>query len=98
MYCLAMGTYTLTEAARETAKMVNEARYGQQPVLITDHGRPAAAVISPQMLERYLELENAADLAEIEQIRTRGPEWVSNDDAQRMMDEIESEVDADQER
>jgi prevent-host-death family protein len=89
-----MSTYTMTEANKKTAEMVNEARYGHQPVLITDHGKPAAALISPGMLARYQALEDAADLAVIEEIKARGPVWVGNEDAQRMMDEIEAEADA----
>jgi prevent-host-death family protein len=90
-----MSTYTMTDAARRTAELVNEARYGREPVLITDHGKPAAVVISPEAMARYQALEDAADLTEIEAIKTRGPVWVGKDDAQRMMDEIEAEVDAD---
>lgn len=90
-----MATYSMTEANKRTAEMVNEARYGGQPVMITDHGKPAAAVISPGLLAHYQALEDAADLAEIERIKAAGgPKWVSNDDAQRLMDEIEAEVDA----
>jgi prevent-host-death family protein len=90
-----MSTYTMTDATRRTAELVNEARYGGQPVVITDHGKPAAVVISPEAMKRYQALEDAADLAEIEAIKARGPQWVSAEDAQRMMDEIEAEVDAD---
>ncbi|MEI8410354.1 MULTISPECIES: type II toxin-antitoxin system prevent-host-death family antitoxin [unclassified Kribbella] len=89
-----MVTYTMTEANRRTAEMVNEARYTNQPVLITDHGKPAAAVISPSLLAHYQALEDAADLAAIEQIKADGgPRWIPNDDAQRRMDEIETAAD-----
>ncbi len=84
----------MTEANRRTAELVNEARYGHEPVLITDHGRPAAAVISPALLAHYQALEDAADLATIEQIKTRGPVWVSNDDAQRLMNQWLAEAEA----
>jgi prevent-host-death family protein len=92
---LVMVTYTMTQATKQTAEMVNEARYTNEPVLITDHGKPAAVVISPSLLAHYQALEDAADLAAIEAIKAGGgPHWVSNDDAQRLMDEIEAEVDA----
>lgn len=92
-------TYTMTEANKRTAEMVNEARYGHRAVMITDHGKPAAAVISPGMLAHYQALEDAADLAEIEAIRATGSEWISNEDAQQMMDEMEAEAEAaDQQR
>lgn len=89
-----MSTYSMTDASKRTGEMVNEARYGGQPVMITDHGKPAAAVISPALLAHYQALEEAADLAEIERIKAAGgPKWVSNEEAQRLMDEIEAEVD-----
>jgi prevent-host-death family protein len=91
---LIMVTYTMTQATKRTAEIVNEARYTNQPVLITDHGKPAAALISPSLLAHYQALEDAADLAVIEEIKAAGgPNWVSNDDAQHLMDEIEAEHD-----
>ncbi|MFD2079000.1 prevent-host-death family protein [Actinopolymorpha cephalotaxi] len=89
-----MSTYTMTDATRRTAEMVNEARYGGEPVVITDHGKPAAIVISPEMMARYQALEDAADLAEIEAIKSKGPVWVSNEDAQRQMNQWLDEADA----
>jgi prevent-host-death family protein len=89
-----MSTYTMTDVARRAAELVNEARYGQQPVTITDHGKPAAVMISPELMKRYQALEDAADLAEIEAIKARGPVWVSNDDAQRMMNQWLDEAEA----
>ncbi|WP_133804020.1 type II toxin-antitoxin system Phd/YefM family antitoxin [Kribbella caucasensis] len=89
-----MSSYTMTEANRRTAELVNEARYGHQPVMITDHGKPAAVVISPELMARYQALEDAADMAVIEEIKARGPVWVSNDDAQRMMDQWMEEAEA----
>ena len=89
-----MSTYTMTDVARRTADLVREARYGREPVMITDHGRPAAVLISPEAMERYKALEDAADLAEIEAIKARGPVWIGNDDAQRMMDQWLEEAEA----
>jgi prevent-host-death family protein len=89
-----MSTYTMTEANRKTAELVNEARYTNQPVMITDHGKPAAVLISPDLLARYQALEDAADQAVIDEIKARGPQWVNNDDAQRRMTEILAAADA----
>lgn len=89
-----MVTYTMTQATKQTAELVNEARYTNQPVMITDHGKPAAVVISPGLLAHYQALEDAADLAAIENIKANGgPNWVSNDESQRLMDQIEAEAD-----
>jgi prevent-host-death family protein len=87
-------TYTLTEATRRTAELVNEARYGQEPILITDHGKTAAAVISPQLLDRYRALEDAADMAVIAEIKKRGPQWISGNEAQEAMEAMLAEADA----
>lgn len=87
-------TYTMTAASKRTAEMINEARYGHRAVMITDHGKPAAAVISPETLAHYQALEDAADMAEIEAIRASGSGWISHEDAERMMDEMEAEAEA----
>lgn len=87
-----MPTYTLTDAHRNIAHLVNEARYTDRPVIITDHGKPAAAFISPQLLARYQALEDEADQQVIDRIKARGPVWIADDEAQRMMDDIEAEV------
>lgn len=89
-----MATYTMTEANKKTAEMVNAARYGHQPVLITDHGKTAAAVISPELLARYEALEAAVDQAVIDEVQARGPQWVDAAEAQRRMNEILAEADA----
>ena len=89
-----MVTYTMTQATKQTAELVNEARYTNQPVMITDHGKPAAVVISPGLLAHYQALEDAADLAAIEDIKANGgPNWVPADESQRLMDQIEAEAD-----
>ena len=89
-----MLTYTMTDATRRTAELVNKVRYGGEPVEITDHGQPAAVVISPQAMARYQALEDAAALAEIEEIKAKGPVWVDNEDAQRQMNQWLDEADA----
>lgn len=93
-YSDVMSTYTMTDANRRTAELVNEARYTNQPVLITDHGKPAAALISPELLARYQAFEDAADQAVIDEINARGPRWVDHEEAQRRMNEILSAADA----
>ena len=89
-----MVTFTMTEANKRTAELVNQARYTNQPVLITDHGKPAAAVISPSLLAHYQALEEAADLAVIEEIRARGPKWIPAEEAFQLMDDIVTEAEA----
>jgi prevent-host-death family protein len=63
-----MTTYTMSEARANLGEVVRKARYGREVVELTEHGRPAAVVISPEMLAYYQSLEDAKDLAEAERI------------------------------
>ncbi|MBS2966262.1 type II toxin-antitoxin system Phd/YefM family antitoxin [Actinocrinis puniceicyclus] len=67
-----MSTYTLSEARAHLGKLVNRARYGGEIVELTEHGEPAAVVISPERLAYYRELEDARDLAEAERVTAEG--------------------------
>jgi prevent-host-death family protein len=89
-----MSTYTLTDAHRNIAELVNEARYTNRPVAITDHGKAAAALVSPKLLAYYQRLEDEADQAAIDAIKAQGPQWVPLEEANRQMDEIEAEFEA----
>ncbi|MFF0266256.1 type II toxin-antitoxin system Phd/YefM family antitoxin [Kribbella sp. NPDC004536] len=91
-------TYSMTEANRHTAEMVNAARYGHEPVMITDHGKVAAAVISAEMLARFQALEEAADQGLIDEINARGPQWIPAEDGIPMMEQILAEAEAAQDR
>jgi prevent-host-death family protein len=86
--------YSMTEANRHTAEMVNAARYGHEPVMITDHGKVAAAVISAQMLARFQALEDAADQAVIDEINARGPQWIPAEEAFPLMEQMLAEAEA----
>lgn len=83
----------MTDAHRNIAQLINEARYTHQPVITTDHGKPAAAFISPDQFARYQAPEDAADQAAIDEIRA-AKRWIPNDGAQAMLDEIEANAEA----
>lgn len=63
-----MTTYTMSEARANLGEVVRKARYGHEIVELTEHGRPAAVVISPETLAYYQSLEDAQDLAEAERV------------------------------
>lgn len=67
-----MTTYTLSEARAHLGKVVNRARYGGEIVELTEHGEPAAVLISPERLAYYRQLEDARDLAEAERVSAEG--------------------------
>jgi prevent-host-death family protein len=71
-YNLQVTTYTLSEARAHLGKVVNRARYGGEIVELTEHGQPAAVVISPERLAYYRRLEDARDLAEAERVTSEG--------------------------
>ena len=67
-----MTTYTLSEARAHLGEVVRKARYGREVVELTEHGEPAAMVISPELLEYYRGLEDSQDLAEAERVTAEG--------------------------
>jgi prevent-host-death family protein len=55
-------TFTLTTARSRLGELVNRAVYGQEPVIITEHGREVAAIISMDELAALRAASDAADL------------------------------------
>jgi len=76
-----MTTYTLSQARAHLGEVVRKARYGREVVELTEHGEPAAVVISPQLLEYYRGLEDAQDLAEAERVTAEGRPTVAHAEA-----------------
>ena len=60
----------IREASRNLSKLVNQAAYSQDPIVLTSHSRPKAVLLS---YERYQELvgprENAETLARARRLR-----------------------------
>ena len=73
-----MTTYTLSEARAHLGKVVNRARYGGEIVELTEHGEPAAVLISPERLAYYRQLEDARDLDEAERVTAEGRTTVAH--------------------
>jgi prevent-host-death family protein len=55
-------TFTLTAARSKLGELINRAVYGQEPVIITEHGREVAAIISVEELAALQATADAADL------------------------------------
>jgi prevent-host-death family protein len=55
-------TYTLTNARSRLGELVNRARFGREQIVLTEHGKPVAAIIS---VEELAELQSAADAADV---------------------------------
>ncbi|QJT02474.1 type II toxin-antitoxin system Phd/YefM family antitoxin [Streptomyces asoensis] len=59
-----METYPLVEARNQLGQLVGRVRHGQEHILITEYGRPAAALIPISELEELQRLRDEADIAE----------------------------------
>ncbi len=64
VYSLCMETYPLVEARNQLGQLVGRVRHGQEHILITEYGRPAAALIPISELEELQRLRDEADIAE----------------------------------
>src|SRR5258708_21267543 len=51
----------LARARAHLGELVDRARHGGQPTVLTDHGRPAAVVVSHDMYQDYRRLQAAED-------------------------------------
>ena len=75
-----MATYTVTEFRNRVGDVLKRARYGGETAVITQHGQPAAVVISPERLAYYQRLEDERDLAEAERITASGGPLYSHEE------------------
>ena len=64
VYSFAMETYPLVEARNQLGQLVGRVRHGQEHILITEYGKPAAALIPISELEELQRLRDEADIAE----------------------------------
>ncbi|MFF3845894.1 type II toxin-antitoxin system Phd/YefM family antitoxin [Streptomyces sp. NPDC002328] len=60
-----METYPLLEARNRLGQLVGRVRHGQEQILITEYGKPAAALIPISELEELQRLRDEADIAEV---------------------------------
>lgn len=60
-----MDTYALVEARNQLGQLVGRVRHGHEHILITEYGKPAAALIPVGELEELQRLRDEADIAEI---------------------------------
>ncbi|MEU7105500.1 type II toxin-antitoxin system Phd/YefM family antitoxin [Streptomyces stramineus] len=55
-----MDTYPLVEARNQLGQLVGRVRHGHEQILISEYGKPAAALIPVGHLEELLRLREAA--------------------------------------
>ncbi|MFF4221106.1 MULTISPECIES: type II toxin-antitoxin system Phd/YefM family antitoxin [Streptomyces] len=59
-----MDTYSLVEARNQLGQLVGRVRHGHEHILISEYGKPAAALIPIEELEELQRLRDKDDLAE----------------------------------
>jgi prevent-host-death family protein len=61
-----------SQARERFSEILNEVSYGHERLVLQRHGKDVAAVISAEDLKRFEELEDRADLLEMEQVLAKG--------------------------
>ncbi|MFF0446476.1 type II toxin-antitoxin system Phd/YefM family antitoxin [Streptomyces sp. NPDC004609] len=59
-----METYALVEARNQLGQLVGRVRHGHEQILISEYGKPAAALVPVEELEELERLRDEADVAE----------------------------------
>ncbi|MEV7975968.1 type II toxin-antitoxin system Phd/YefM family antitoxin [Streptomyces sp. NPDC086519] len=89
-----METYPLVEARNQLGQLVGRVRHGQEHILITEYGKPAAALIPISELEELQRLRDAADVAEARarEATRSGPSMTHDEFMAQLEDEDRREV------
>ncbi|MEU4270920.1 type II toxin-antitoxin system Phd/YefM family antitoxin [Streptomyces sp. NPDC026092] len=59
-----MDTYPLVEARNQLGQLVGRVRHGHEHILISEYGKPAAALVPIEELAELQRLRDEADIAE----------------------------------
>ncbi len=71
-----MTAVNVTEARKKFLELLNRAEYGKERIRIERHGKPVAAIISYEDLNRLEALEDASDSAALRQAMTMSEGFV----------------------
>jgi prevent-host-death family protein len=83
-------TFSLTTARSRLGELVNRAVYGQEPVIITEHGREVAAIISMEELTALRAATDAADLRLAQRVAASHDPGVPHDAVMAAMDALDA--------
>jgi len=59
-----MSRISVTDAKRVFSELLNRAAYGDERIVVTSHGKPKAAIVSIEALERLKRLEETVAVIE----------------------------------
>jgi prevent-host-death family protein len=86
--------YTMTTARSRLGELVNRARYGHERVILTEHGRPVAAIVAVDELAQMQAAVDAADLAAAAAVKAAGRPGIAHDRVVALMDALDAADDA----
>ena len=75
----------LTIARNKLGELVNRARYGREQVLLSEHGKAVAAIISVPDLEALQEAQDAADARDALAAKAAGGRWIPHDEVEAIL-------------
>jgi prevent-host-death family protein len=87
-------TFPLTVARTRLGELVSRARFGQEPVILTEHGREVAAIISVEELADLRSAAAAADLRTAQAIASDGDPGVPHEQLMAALDALDATDDA----
>jgi prevent-host-death family protein len=87
--------YTLTNARSRFGELVNRARFGRERIVLTEHGKPVAAIISVEELAELQAAVDAADLAAARAVMATGHPSLPNDQVMAALDALDAADQAD---
>ena len=59
-----MSRISVTDTKRSFSELLNRAAYGDERIVVTSHGKPKAAIVSIEALERLKRLEETVAVIE----------------------------------
>ena len=72
-------SFPVPQAGGHIAELVDRARRGHERVVLTDHGQPAAVLISVDELDELQHAQDAADIAFCEAVKARNEAGIPHD-------------------
>jgi prevent-host-death family protein len=87
-----MTAVNATEARKKFLELLNRAEYGKERIRIERHGKPIAAIISCEDLNRLEALEDALDSALLRQAMRTSEGFVSASELLTELDQISLDV------
>lgn len=81
---------TLTNARSRFGELVKRARFGRERILLTEHGKPVAAIISVEELAELQALADASDVATADRILSAGYDGLPHEAVMAALDALDA--------